>query len=266
MQRSSLRGFERIAVPLLERLNSSERTKRLLQASLNEFNARWIIGAMSPILSVYHPERATFDAPKGVILVANHLSFFDMYVCASWMQLNTDLVKHVYFPVRANYFYERPDGVLLNLAISGGSMWPPVFRDDERRELNQTGMEQLTRVLTKGSIVGFHPEGSRNKSMDPHTLAPWRPGVGKLIQECDPDVMVLPYFIIGMSNAFGSEIARGRKPAGKRGEPLRLYFGNARPASELRQAGDPLAITNAVMHDIAALAALDKANTPFPSR
>ncbi len=265
MPQSALQGFEKFAVPLLQRLNSSERTKRTLQASLNEFNARWIIGALAPVLHVVHPERASIDAPEGIILVANHLSFFDMYVCASWMQLNTELIKHVYFPVRSTYFYERLDGLLLNLAISGGSMWPPVFRDDERRELNHIGMKQLSAVLSPGAIVGFHPEGRRNKSMDTHTLAPWRPGVGKLILDCHPDVMVLPYFIIGLSNNFGNELVRGRRPAGQRGEPIRLHFGVARRAGDLRASGDALAITDTVMHDIAALAEEDRAACPYPS-
>lgn len=261
-----LRGFEKLAVPLLEQINSRPAAKSAIQRTLNEFNARWIMAAMRPVLQVYNPEQVTgLHAPRGLILVANHLSFFDMYVAASWMQRNTELVRRVYFPVRANYFYERPDGMLINLAISGGSMWPPVFRDSDRRDLNEAGMVQLRQTLGEGAIIGFHPEGQRNKSMDPWTLAPHRPGVGRLTLDVHPDVAILPFFIIGLSNRFDREVRRGYLPAGQRGTPVRLHFGEPCLAGDLQPLGDAARITNTLMDRVASLAAVDRDMGPWAS-
>jgi 1-acyl-sn-glycerol-3-phosphate acyltransferase len=266
LPRQRLRGFEKFAVPLLEQLNSRPVAKSLIQHTLNEFNARWIMAAMSPVLQVYNPDVVTrLDAPRGLLLVANHLSFFDMYVAASWMQRNTDLVHRVYFPVRANYFYDRPAGMLINLAISGGSMWPPVFRDSDRRDLNDAGMAQLRQTLGAGAIIGFHPEGQRNKSMDPWTLAPHRPGVGRLILDVHPDVAILPYFIIGLSNRFDREIRRGYLPVGQRGTPVRMHFGTPSTAGDLQPLGDAARITDTLMNRVASLAATDRSMGPWAS-
>lgn len=262
--RTALRGFERVAVPALSWWNRQTTGKQLAQKTINEFNARWILGVMKNLLQVHHAEPVkALHAPKGVILVANHLSFFDMYVCASWMQRNTSLVGHVYFPVRSEYFYTRPDGMLLNMAISGGSMWPPVFRDGERRELNEQGMRELVQRFSPGAIVGFHPEGRRNQGDDPHVQAPSRPGVGKVIQQCDPDVVVLPFFVIGLSNRFADELSRGSRKPGNRGQAVRIWFGEPTRAGDLQPLGDARAITDRVMGCISELAQEDlKAGTP----
>ena len=260
----ALRGFERVAVPALSWWNRQTVGKQLAQKTINELNARWILGVMKNLLQVHHEQPVlSLDAPKGVILVANHLSFFDMYVCASWMQRHTSLVGHVYFPVRSDYFYTRPDGMLLNMAISGGSMWPPVFRDGERRGLNEQGVQELVQRFSPGAIVGFHPEGRRNQGDDPHVQAPCRPGVGKVILQCDPDVVVLPYFIIGLSNRFADEITRGSRRAGQRGQAVRLWFGEPLRAGELQRLGDARTITDRVMACVAERAQQDRdAGTP----
>src|SRR6185436_13435431 len=60
------------------------------------------------------------------------------------------------------------------------------------------------RVLTElarvgpGNIIGFHPEGTRNKSDDPYSFLPAQPGVGKLILASRPQV--IPVFIAGLCN------------------------------------------------------------------
>jgi 1-acyl-sn-glycerol-3-phosphate acyltransferase len=53
-------------------------------------------------------------------------------------------------------------------------------------------------------LVGFHPEGTRNKNPDPYTPLPAQPGVGKVVMETWPTVV--PAFINGMSSDIVADI------------------------------------------------------------
>lgn len=260
MPREALAGAERYTVPLLERINRSRHLKRALHAVIGRADSWFIAFITGRLWRVRGLDRlAGLDKARGVILVANHRSFFDMYICLSMLHVRTGLVKRCFFPVRSGFFYDRWLGALLNLAISGGSMWPPVFREAERRTLNRIGLDQLAGVLEPGAFVGIHPEGRRGTGDDPYTLLPARNGVGRLALACHPDTVVQPYFILGLSNSFRREVGRNFRSRARQGEPVRMRFGDPIRVAELHALGDADAITAHIMDRIAALGADDRA-------
>lgn len=54
----------------------------------------------------------------------------------------------------------------------------------------------MAKLLTNpGNMVGFHPEGTRNRGPDPYALLPGKPGCGELIFRSNPNVV--PVFLQG---------------------------------------------------------------------
>ena len=154
------------------------------------------------------------DAP--VLALANHRSFFDLFV-VGWVLLNrTGARRRIVFPVRANFFYENPLGLFINLLLSGGAMFPPFFRSEKQRGFNDWALALLQeRLRTPGNLVGFHPEGTRSQDPDPYTLLPAKPGAGVLALKSRPGVTVVPAFVHGLSNRLFSEMWKnllGRDP------------------------------------------------------
>lgn len=258
MPRDRLRGVERVSVSLLERINRSPRLKAGVHAVIGRLDSWFIRFITGRLWEVHGLEHTRVEAPRGVIMVSNHRSFFDMYLTCSMLHFESGLTKRLFFPVRSGFFYDRLLGTLLNLAISGGSMWPPVFRDEARRDLNRLGLEQLAAVLGPGALVGIHPEGRRGTGPDPYELLPVKAGLGRLIAVCHPDVMVLPYFTLGSGNRFVQEVRRNFRPPGRRGEPVRMRFGAPLRAGALQALGDPMAMTEAVMDVVRALGEEDR--------
>lgn len=140
-----------------------------------------------------------------ILLVANHRSFFDLFILG-WILTRTDEFRRdVSFPVRANFFYENPLGLLVCLLLSGGSMFPPFFRAPSKRAFNARSLGILVEKLrAKGNLVGFHPEGTRNQGDDPYQLLRAQPGAGELALKARP--CVVPAFINGLSNSVLAEL------------------------------------------------------------
>jgi hypothetical protein len=184
LPRTHLRRFERVLVPVMEWLNRRPAWKNTLHRSIGHFNGAWITATSGRTWQVYGQDGLRrLDAPDGLVLVSNHRSFFDMYAIAT-VVLNEapHLEQRACFPVRAPFFYDNPLGLLLNLAISGGSMWPPVFRDERRRTLNSAGLDQMAAWLQRGAVIGIHPEGARGKGPDLYEFLPLKPGLGHLLE------------------------------------------------------------------------------------
>ncbi|MDQ3338915.1 MAG: 1-acyl-sn-glycerol-3-phosphate acyltransferase [Myxococcota bacterium] len=134
------------------------------------------------------------------MLVANHRSFFDQYamLLACYMG-QIHWAKKLSFPVRANFFYDQPLGIVVNAAIAGGAMYPPIYRQAERRAKNDEALDKMVEILQRpGSVLGMHPEGTRGKGPDPYVLLPGQPGVGKVALLGKP--MIVPTFIHGLGN------------------------------------------------------------------
>lgn len=261
MPRPQLRGFERIAVPVMEAINASTPIRRALHRTNGKLNAAWIDYALANLVQPHGLEAVQhMTAPQGIILVSNHRSFFDMYVISTLICRRTKLMDEVMYPVRSPFFYDHPLGLAVNLAVAGASMWPPVFRDDRRRVLNPIGFEQMAASLGSGVVMGIHPEGTRCQDPDPYTYLPTKPGLGQLLQVCQGEVRVLPCFITGMSSSVQREVSRNFHKKGQRGEPIRVWFGQPiRAADATAGLTDPAAITERVFAEVRALGELDRA-------
>ena len=180
------------------------------------------------------------EAP--LLVISNHRTFFDQFIIATALREKTShrLGIPCVFPVRAPFFYDNPLGALLCLMASGGCMYPPVFRDKRKGELNAIGVEVMRWLLTQPSVaLGIHPEGRRSKSPDPFTLEPPKRGVGALIEGAGPELMVLPVFVEGLSNGFGGELLRAFK--GRRARPIHITWGAPFRAADLKGTQDELA-------------------------
>lgn len=162
---------------------------------------------------------------RGVLVASNHRSFFDQYAILLGVYLTgAPWVKRINFPVRANFFYEHPLGMLVNWGVAAGAMWPPVFRQRERAEANKVTVDKLVELLDKpGTVIGVHPEGTRNKGDDPYEMLPAMPGIGQIALQARP--LALPVFIGGLYNDFLSEFRVNYKPGIRRERPCIAVFG-----------------------------------------
>jgi len=179
------------------------------------------------IMNVYgleNIETASHDRP--ILIVANHRSFFDMYAVSTVLFRGTRFRKQLFFPVRGRFFYQSPLGMFVNLVMGWFSMYPAFFATGEKpipekRVFDRFSFKVLAELARAGAgnIIGFHPEGTRNKSSDPYSFLRAQPGVGKLIMDARPQV--IPVFIAGLCNSLPRQIARNWN----REEVIRIHFG-----------------------------------------
>jgi 1-acyl-sn-glycerol-3-phosphate acyltransferase len=221
-QLARLDRFERLAFHLVDYVNTNPVAKAGSSAFLRTVGMTWVYYATRRLVHILGLRNVRSLHPsRGLLLVSNHRSFFDQYVISCWLFRTSHLLRRIYFPVKAEFFYQRPLGLVVSLAMSGLSMYPPVFREDRKREFNTYGLKRLIQILQQpGAVVGIHPEGTRGKGPDPYTLLPAQPGVGKLILEARPEV--LPIFIHGLGNELGAQI-RGNFDGS--GRPIVIVFG-----------------------------------------
>lgn len=212
------------------------------------------------VYGLEHIEAVSHDRP--ILLVANHRSFFDMYAVSTVLFRNTPWRKRLFFPVRGRFFYQSPLGLLVNLVMGWWSMYPPFFATGdnpipEKRTFDKFSFHLLVDLCERGAgnVIGYHPEGTRNRSDDPYSFLPPQPGIGKLIKEANPQV--IPVFIAGLCNSLPKQIARNWN----REEVIRIYFGEMIDLSEYVSRPDRartyIEISRFVMTKIAALAEQD---------
>lgn len=228
-----LTRFERFAVKLGHACNETVTGKRAQEIFLRSVGYAWVRAAIAHRTFVHGlDELAALNVDRGVLFVSNHRTFFDQYTMmtvtlaapASW-------ATQLYFPVRSNFFYETPLGVLVNFVMSAGTMYPPIYRQASRSALNQATMERLAALLNKpGVVVGMHPEGTRNRGGDPYTLLPAQPGVGALALKSR--AIVIPVFINGLTQNFLYEL-RASWSANIRRKPVICIFGAPLEYSDL---------------------------------
>src|SRR5438046_5651879 len=83
------------------------RCKRFWTWCQSFFGAGWIHISTYNLMQVYGLENLELmSRNRPILLVANHRSFFDMYVVSTTLFRRTKWGKHLFFPVRPLFFYQ----------------------------------------------------------------------------------------------------------------------------------------------------------------
>jgi 1-acyl-sn-glycerol-3-phosphate acyltransferase len=268
---AALSPFERFAFRLTWRMNRGG-WKRFWTFCQRTLGAGWIHFSTYNLMRVSgleHVEAAERGRP--LLLVANHRSFFDMYVVSTVLFRRTSWRKQLFFPVRGRFFYDTVGGPLVNLVMGWWSMFPPFFAGGEnplvdKREFDKFSMRLLAHLcrVGAGNVIGFHPEGTRNKGADSYSYLRPQPGVGRLIKDARPQV--IPVFIAGLGNDLPKQVLGNWRG----GEPVRVHFGPALDFSEFYERRDSVRtykeIADFVMAKIAELGEQDRAARALEAR
>jgi 1-acyl-sn-glycerol-3-phosphate acyltransferase len=261
---AALSPFERFAFRLTWRMNRGG-WKRFWTLCQRVLGAGWIHVSTYNLMRVSgleHVEAASRERP--LLLVANHRSFFDMYVVSTVLFRHTRWRKQLFFPVRGRFFYDSFGGLFVNLLMGWWSMFPPFFAGGDnpkldKREFDKFSMRLLASLCRDGAgnVIGFHPEGTRNKGADPYSYLRPQPGVGKLIKDARPQVV--PVFIAGLGNDLPKQVLGNWRG----GEPVRVHFGPALDFSDFYERRDSVRtykeIADFCMSKIAELGERDRA-------
>lgn len=183
---------------------------------------------------------APFGKKTSVLLVANHRSFFDFFSITAILYWRTQLTKRIFFPVRQNFFYDHPAGPLVNAIMSGMRMFPPVMRDKEKKPFNNYSVARCIEELNRediGTVLGIHPEGTRNKGADPYSFLPAQPGVGRIALGATR-AYVIPVFALGMGQSIAGEMKTNLFTPNE--HPVDMYFGPPLAFDDLRPKADML--------------------------
>jgi 1-acyl-sn-glycerol-3-phosphate acyltransferase len=259
-----LAPMERIAFRVTRRMNQGG-WKRFWTFCQRTLGMGWIRVCTYNLMRVHgleHVEAVSHERP--ILLVANHRSFFDMYTVSAELFRRTSWEKRLFFPVRGRFFYESPLGMLVNLLMGWWSMYPPFFAAGsnpipEKRDFDKYSMRVLVDLCQRGRghLIGFHPEGTRNKNPDPYSFLPPKPGVGRLIKDAAPQV--IPVFVAGLNN----DLLRQVLGNWTGGELIRIHFGPALDYTQFLSRRDGIRtykeIADFVMSKINELAEQDRA-------
>lgn len=221
-----LSPVERIALRFAEVSNEDPRGKWLQTQWLRGVSYVWVRACLANRMLVEGLEDLMALRPEtGVLLVSNHRSFFDQYAMLLACYMGpVHWAKRLFFPVRSNFFYDQPLGVLVNAAVAGGAMYPPIYRQTERRALNDEALDKMVELLrAPGNVLGMHPEGTRGKGPDPYQFLPAQPGVGKVALLGKP--VVIPAFIHGLGNNVLEDIRSNFRASARRDHAVITVFG-----------------------------------------
>jgi len=256
-----LSRFERFTFRLTHRMNLG-RWKRFWTWCQSFFGAGWIHISTYNLMRVYGLENLELvSRTRPILLVANHRSFFDMYVVSTTLFRKTKWRKQLFFPVRGRFFYQSIAGVLVNLIMGWWSMYPPFFAAGDtpaKRDFDKYSMRRMAQLCREGAgnVIGFHPEGTRNQNDDPYSYLRAQPGVGKLIKDANPQVV--PVFIAGLGNNLRKQVLGNWFG----GEKIRIHFGKQLELSEFMTKKDRVRtykeISDFLMNKIAELGEEDR--------
>jgi len=222
----ALTRIERFAVRFAELANEDPRGKWLQTRFLRGVSYVWVRAGIANRMLVEGLDDLMALRPEtGVMLVSNHRSFFDQYAMLLACYMGpVPWAKRLYFPVRSNFFYDQPLGIVVNAAVAGGAMYPPIYRQSDRRALNDEALDRMVEIVRQpGNVLGMHPEGTRGKGPDPYTFLPAQPGVGKLALVAQP--VVIPAFIHGLGNNIVEDIRWNFGKEARRDHAVVTVFG-----------------------------------------
>ncbi len=203
--RKRLSWLERLLIGFVRRTFEPGLLSRVVHYGQRTVGCGWIHHCTKYLRHVHGYERLpALDLSQSFILIANHRSFFDLYVVFGDL-VHRGLQHRIVFPVRSKFFYDNPIGLLVNGVMSFFAMYPPLFRERKKAFLNPLALEELAFLLRRGGMfAGIHPEGTRKRDDDPYTFLPAQRGVGKVIQ--DARVPVIPVFINGLLNDLPKQV------------------------------------------------------------
>jgi 1-acyl-sn-glycerol-3-phosphate acyltransferase len=242
---------ERTHIRLARRAHAPGLVDRLIRLLLR-MHALWINFLTGRRLRVLGLDRLPpLAGGRSFVVASNHRSYFDMFVVTCYLAAH-GMKQRIVYPVRSNFFYDHPLGMIVNGLFAWFSMYPPIFRDAKRLALNLASLEEAARLLRLGdTLLGVHPEGTRNKGDDPYTLLPAHSGVGRIVHRAQ--VAVLPVFLHGIGNGVWQEVKRCLR----RSDPIFMVFGAPVPLDDLlAQPGNARVytqITERIMGSITAL-------------
>ncbi|HEY0191339.1 MAG TPA: 1-acyl-sn-glycerol-3-phosphate acyltransferase [Kofleriaceae bacterium] len=229
-----LNPIERFALRFGELANETPAGKWLQTRFLRGVSYVWVrAGIAHRMIADGLDELMTLQPETGIMLVSNHRSFFDQYamLLACYMA-PMPWSKRLFFPVRSNFFYDHPLGVLVNAAVAGGAMYPPIYRQSDRRALNDDALDRMVDLVRRpGNVLGMHPEGKRGQGEDPYKFLPAQPGVGKLALLGRP--MVIPAFQLGLGNNVVDDVWTTHQKHARRERPIITVFGKPIDYSDL---------------------------------
>lgn len=218
--------WEKLALRAAETANQTEVGRAAQSAVLRSFSYAWVRQVIARRMLTAGLDEVIALAPeRGVLFVVNHRSFFDLYsIMLAVFMGPTPWAKWINFPVRSKFFYDHPLGLLVNTLACGGTMYPPIYRQAERRAENDASLDRMVDLLRQpGQVIGIHPEGTRSTQDDPYQLLPAQPGVGKLVLHAHPTVV--PVFVNGLRNDFLSEAKYNWHPHARTERPIIAVFG-----------------------------------------
>ncbi len=234
-EKAELGPTERRLVSVCHAINENPLPKRLQTKFLHMIGRRWVRFFTGNRLDVRGMEHAQALKPStGVLLCSNHRSFFDMYVVSSvFLNHHVPWYQQQFFPVRSNFFYETWAGLGVNLVMGGGAMYPPIFRERSRADINKRSVKRIIDFLQEpGVVVGMHPEGTRGKGPDPYELLRAQPGVGQMALQAN--VPVLPVWVSGIGNDLTGQLKLNWAAPDKR-EPIIIRVGAPVDLDDLRE-------------------------------
>jgi 1-acyl-sn-glycerol-3-phosphate acyltransferase len=221
-----LSRMERFALRFAELTNDDPRGKWLQTRFLRGVSYVWVRAAIANrVFAEGLDELIALRPETGVLLVSNHRSFFDQYIMLLACYMGpVPWSKALYFPVRSNFFYDQPLGIFVNAAVAGGAMYPPIYRQAERRALNDDALQKMVEIVRRpGNVLGMHPEGTRGKGDDPYKFLSAQPGVGKLALVAQP--VVVPAFNLGLGNNIVEDIRQNFTKDARRKHAVITVFG-----------------------------------------
>lgn len=192
-----LTPVEKVNFMISDYVNRDPKAKHVFSRIASVVGKSWVEFFVSNLCPDHGFEKfAKIDPTRGVLLVANHRSFFDLFAVTARLFTMYGNHHQVQFPVRSTFFYDHYLGHCVNLPLAWGTMYPMIMRDKNRRGWNRFSTELLVELLQDPrNMVGFHPEGTRSRTKDPYELLPGRPGCGELIHRSRPNV--IPVFLQG---------------------------------------------------------------------
>ena len=257
--RKRLSFLERVLIGFVRRTFEPGLLSRAVTYGQRTVGCGWIHWCTKNLRHVHGYDRLpALDPAQSYILIANHRSFFDLYVVFGDL-VHRGLQHRIVFPVRSNFFYDNPLGLLVNGFMSFFAMYPPLFRERKKALMNPLALEELAFLLRRGGMfAGIHPEGTRKRDDDPYTFLPAQRGVGKVIQ--DARVPVIPVFINGLVNEIGKQV---RSNFDRTGQDIFVVFGSQVDFGDLLDQGKSpkvhQAISDRVMQAVADLGQEERA-------